>query len=113
MSGFTLLGRLCVCPHGHGSWCMCATGLSALCGMREGTVRHQIIHLKTELSDLHAPRFNRDTGIMNRIDDVPNFRLAALSPHRDGASPSPSPDPPPALTAFWALALYLFTEYNL
>ena len=23
MSGFTLLGRLCVCPHGHGSWCNC------------------------------------------------------------------------------------------
>jgi len=46
MSGFTLLGRLCVCPHGHGSWCNCvpsagpAHGLSrAGCGVREGTVR--------------------------------------------------------------------------
>jgi hypothetical protein len=93
MSGFTLLGRLCVCPHGHGSWCNCvpsagpAHGLSragAVCV--RGQCGRQMIHLTktTELSDLHAPRFNRDTGtcIMKTlaIDDVPNFRLAALSP---------------------------------
>ena len=45
MSGFTLLGRLCVCPHGHGSWCMyvpsgpCPWPVPGRCGVREGTVR--------------------------------------------------------------------------
>ncbi len=52
MSGFTLLGRLCVCPHGHGSWCNCvpsagpAHGLSragAVCV--RGQCGRQMIHL--------------------------------------------------------------------
>ena len=58
MSGFTLLGRLCVCPHldmDHGV--PCATGLSALCGMREGTVRRQIIHVKNRTYRLACASF--------------------------------------------------------
>jgi|LauGreDrversion2_2_1035103.scaffolds.fasta_scaffold114455_1 hypothetical protein len=39
MSGFTLLGRLCVCPHGHGSWCNCVPSAGPAHGLsRAGAV---------------------------------------------------------------------------